>query len=329
MHSRTCVSNGVQRSTTGRHLIPRAAHLRIRCFPNSLGASGQQCPPWAARHVAAAAAAQQGAASSVPYAEAARNRLVLKQQLREAVQGIDRGIFGVQSAKRQEVAAIIEALEALNPLQQPTQHLDQLAGKWVLLYTTITITGIRKTKLGLREFIKLGDFVQQIDTDNKLALNVVQFSVAGLGMLSGSLTVKASYEVASDDRVDIKFIESTLVPEKLQSLFQANYDLLLSIFNPEGGWTSPMLTRTHAWAGMTRETYSCWRVHTTSAVAVVVRCRPGDYCFLTRSGCSTGWVARPGSAAVWTPTWRRTSENELRRTSVFLAAAWCRCRGGE
>jgi hypothetical protein len=183
------------------------------------------------------------------------------------------------------------------------------------------LQGIRKTKLGLREFIKLGEFVQQIDTDNKLAvsiphflvpqpcphaetphqlpeacladaqnrwgcriwvsyqvlpcmhfhlmvlpgklavvtclpaqcapmllasckhpavksptllhstymchdllrcaappidsyhtqLNVVQFSVAGLGMLSGSLTVKASYEVASDERVDIKFIESTLV----------------------------------------------------------------------------------------------------------------------
>jgi hypothetical protein len=44
-----------------------------------------------------------------------------------------------------------------------------------------------------------------------LQLNVVQFSVAGLGMLSGSLTVKASYKVASDERVDIKFIESTLV----------------------------------------------------------------------------------------------------------------------
>eukprot|EP00882_Tetradesmus_deserticola_P009697 GHRQ01010239.1.p1 GENE.GHRQ01010239.1~~GHRQ01010239.1.p1 ORF type:complete len:243 (+),score=140.18 GHRQ01010239.1:95-730(+) len=170
----------------------------------------------------------------MPHAEAAQSRLVLKQQLRDAVQGIDRGIFGVQSAKRQEVAALVEALEALNPLQQPTQHLDQLAGKWLLLYTTITITGIRKTKLGLREFIKLGDFVQEIDTDNKLALNVVQFSVAGLGMLTGSLTVKASYEVASDERVAIKFVESTLVPEKLQSLFQTNYDLLLSIFNPEG-----------------------------------------------------------------------------------------------
>jgi hypothetical protein len=48
----------------------------------------------ATRQVAAAAAT--GAASSVPYAEAARNRLALKQQLKEAVQGIDRGIFGVQ-----------------------------------------------------------------------------------------------------------------------------------------------------------------------------------------------------------------------------------------
>jgi hypothetical protein len=47
---------------------------------------------------------------------------------------------------------------------------------------------------------------------------VVQFSVAGLGMLSGSLTVKASYEVASDERVDIKFIESTLVGEAVNSV---------------------------------------------------------------------------------------------------------------
>lgn len=44
-----------------------------------------------------------------------------------------------------------------------------------------------------------------------LQLNVVEFSVAGLGMLSGSLTVKASYEPASDSRVNIKFVESTLV----------------------------------------------------------------------------------------------------------------------
>jgi hypothetical protein len=35
-------------------------------------------------------------------------------------------------------------------------------------------------------------------------------------------------------RVDIQFESSRLVPEQLLSLFQKNYDLLLSIFNPEG-----------------------------------------------------------------------------------------------
>lgn len=43
--------------------------------------------------------------------------------------------------------------------------------------------GIRKTKLGLREFIKLGDFVQQIDTDNKLAVS----SCAAAKILNGQL----------------------------------------------------------------------------------------------------------------------------------------------
>eukprot|EP00879_Flechtneria_rotunda_P032978 GHRR01036485.1.p1 GENE.GHRR01036485.1~~GHRR01036485.1.p1 ORF type:complete len:151 (+),score=36.31 GHRR01036485.1:88-540(+) len=76
------------------------------------------------------------AASSIQQAEASK----LKQQLYEVVQGIDRGIFGVPASKRQEVAAVVEALEAVNPLQNPTQHLEQVAGSWHLLYTTISIT---------------------------------------------------------------------------------------------------------------------------------------------------------------------------------------------
>eukprot|EP00878_Enallax_costatus_P025694 GHUV01027513.1.p1 GENE.GHUV01027513.1~~GHUV01027513.1.p1 ORF type:complete len:236 (+),score=66.50 GHUV01027513.1:274-981(+) len=184
--------------------------------------------------LAAPQASQQAAASSSSTPIAAGDAASLKQQLRQSIEGINRGIFGVPAAKRQEVAAVVDSLEALNPLQQPTQHLDQVAGSWNLLYTTITITGVKKTKLGLREFIRLGDFQQQIDIDRKLALNVVQFNVAGLGALSGCFTVKASYEPVSDSRVDIKFIESTLVPDQLQQLFKQNYDLLLSIFNPEG-----------------------------------------------------------------------------------------------
>ena len=35
-------------------------------------------------------------------------------------------------------------------------------------------------------------------------------------------------------RVDIHFESSRLVPEQLLSLFQKNYDLLMSIFNLEG-----------------------------------------------------------------------------------------------
>jgi hypothetical protein len=35
-------------------------------------------------------------------------------------------------------------------------------------------------------------------------------------------------------RVEIKFLKSVLVPEQLLLLFQKNYDLLLSVFNPEG-----------------------------------------------------------------------------------------------
>lgn len=40
---------------------------------------------------------------------------------------------------------------------------------------------------------------------------MVYFKVAGLGLLSGNLSIKANYAVESEQRVSIKFIESTLV----------------------------------------------------------------------------------------------------------------------
>jgi hypothetical protein len=36
-------------------------------------------------------------------------------------------------------------------------------GCWRLVYSTISILGSRRTKLGLRDFISLGDFFQTID----------------------------------------------------------------------------------------------------------------------------------------------------------------------
>jgi hypothetical protein len=38
-------------------------------------------------------------------------------------------------------------------------------GEWRLLYSTISILGSKRTKLGLRDFIMLGDFIQVIDVE--------------------------------------------------------------------------------------------------------------------------------------------------------------------
>lgn len=39
----------------------------------------------------------------------------------------------------------------------------KVAGCWKLLYSTIRILGSKRTKLGLRDFISLADFLQIID----------------------------------------------------------------------------------------------------------------------------------------------------------------------
>ncbi|CAN0877459.1 Fibrillin protein 5 homolog [Linum grandiflorum] len=67
--------------------------------------------------------------------------------------------------------------------------------------STISILGAKRTKLGLRDFITLGDLFQIIDVA---------------------------------ERVGITYTGSRITPEQLMNVFQKNYDLLLSIFNPEG-----------------------------------------------------------------------------------------------
>ena len=78
-----------------------------------------------------------------------------------------------------------------------------------------------------------------------LQVNTVEFSVSGLGMLRGSLTIKAAYTRASPTRVDIDFLESTLEPQQLNKIFEANYDMLLSIFNPQGHLDVTYVDDTH------------------------------------------------------------------------------------
>eukprot|EP00798_Chlamydomonas_sp_ICE-L_P011477 gene11477-34193_t len=151
--------------------------------------------------------------------------------LEAELKGLDRGIFGVPAAKKAAINELVQKLEAQNAIEAPVDNLDLVAGDWKLLYSSIVIT---RTKLGLREFIKLGDFIQQIDPASSSAVNRIDFSVSGLGMIKGGLTIRASYTAMSPQRVGITFQEATLAPAQLQTLFEQNLDLLLTVFNPEG-----------------------------------------------------------------------------------------------
>ncbi|KAL3691078.1 hypothetical protein R1sor_004729 [Riccia sorocarpa] len=157
-----------------------------------------------------------------------------KCKIFQSLEGVNRGIFGVPAAKKKEIEDLISTLESMNPAQRPTDDLTIVKGEWRLLYSTITVLGVKRTKLGLRDFIQLGDFLQIINVDQNVAVNKIGFNVAGIGMLNGALTIEATYTVTSPTRVDIKYKTSVIQPKQLFSLFQKNYDMLLSIFNPEG-----------------------------------------------------------------------------------------------
>ena len=67
-----------------------------------------------------------------------------------------------------------------------------------------------------------------------LQKNIVEFDILLFGKFKGSLTIEAKYEIVSPCRVAITLERAMLVPQQFQKLFEKNYDMLLSIFNPEG-----------------------------------------------------------------------------------------------
>ncbi|KAJ6842534.1 putative plastid-lipid-associated protein 7, chloroplastic [Iris pallida] len=121
----------------------------------------------------------------------------IKEALYERLDGINRGIFGTTSAKKAEILELAELLESRNPTPNPTNNLvDKVHGTWKLVYSTISILGVKRTKLGLRDFITLGDFLQTIDVAKEKAVNVIKFNARGFKMLNGQLIIEASYKIA-------------------------------------------------------------------------------------------------------------------------------------
>ena len=64
--------------------------------------------------------------------------------------------------------------------------------------------------------------------------NIVEFDILLFRKFKGSLTIEAKYEAVSPCRVSLTLEKAMLIPQQFQQLFEKNYDLLLSIFNPEG-----------------------------------------------------------------------------------------------
>ncbi|KAM3386978.1 hypothetical protein ACQJBY_010088 [Aegilops geniculata] len=55
-----------------------------------------------------------------------------KSALYQALEGVDRGIFGITSAKRSEIHALVELLESRNPTPNPTDKLyDKEESCWL------------------------------------------------------------------------------------------------------------------------------------------------------------------------------------------------------
>jgi PAP_fibrillin len=103
-----------------------------------------------------------------------------------------------------------------------------------VLYSSIRILGTKRSRLGLREFVQVGELYQEIAPDTNTATNRVEFSVAGFGTFRGELVIEASFNVATPSRAEVTFESAKLQPAQLEKMFGDRLPLLLEVFNPEG-----------------------------------------------------------------------------------------------
>ena len=157
--------------------------------------------------------------------------------LRDAACAVpDAGLFGAPAPLRDAVNAAVAAAEATTPPgAAPTSALADLDGVWRVLYSTVTVTGARRTQLGLRSgAVSVARMTQTLDAATRTAVNEVAFTMHFLGGVPGALTLTVAFEPASKTRVDITLSDATLSPSALDALMGPRMDMLLAIFNPAG-----------------------------------------------------------------------------------------------
>lgn len=124
-----------------------------------------------------------------------------KAELLEAIAGKNRGLLA-NEIDNVRVLSAIQQLEDDNPTRKPLEAKDLLNGDWRLLYTT------SKGILGLDRFplFKLGQIYQCIRVSEAKVYNIAE--IVGLPMLEGLVSVAATFEPVSDNRVNVMFERS-------------------------------------------------------------------------------------------------------------------------
>ncbi len=131
-----------------------------------------------------------------------------KSTLLEQLALTQRGL-NVTPEQQQQIAGQIAQVETQNPNPRPFEALALLEGDWRLVYTNSQ--GI----LGLDRFplLNLGEVYQSIRSDNSQLYNVAE--IQGLPLLSGIVSVAATFEVISDVRVEVAFNRAIVGPKSL------------------------------------------------------------------------------------------------------------------
>ncbi|MDJ0658826.1 MAG: PAP/fibrillin family protein [Crocosphaera sp.] len=121
-----------------------------------------------------------------------------KAKLLETIAGKNRGLLATEM-DRVRVLSAIEQLEDHNPNPSPIKTPELLEGNWRLLYTT------SKGILGLDRFpvLQLGQIYQCIRTEEAKLYNIAE--IIGVPFLEGIVSVAATFEATSDERVQVKF----------------------------------------------------------------------------------------------------------------------------
>ncbi|KAG2242852.1 hypothetical protein Bca52824_095305 [Brassica carinata] len=125
----------------------------------------------------------------------------------------------------EEIESLVKLLECRNPTPEPTGELDKIGGCWKLVYSTITVLGSKRTKLGLRDFVSLGDLLQQIDIAQGKTVHVLKFDVRGLNLRDGEFRIVANFKIISKSSVEITYESSTIMPDQLMNIFKKNMNL--------------------------------------------------------------------------------------------------------